>query len=341
MSVPLFMKAPAQQEGVINDRRVETVDILPTIADLLDIHLPWPIDGRSAFDSSVPERTHRTLIRSNTRYERLRFETQALEQARLNSLERKLVSFGSGKTKPSGLFHPHGELSHLMHRQVSEIGVSGEVPVRVGIDQAGLFTMVDPASQFIPTLITGHVQGRGNALPPLQLAVAVNGSIEAITRPWSFPVKGETGRWSVIVDETVFRLGHNDVRVFLVSSTNGKPILKRAQLDQPYFLTRSDDPRDSPAETLMSSASAPLPITPQAIRGKLEAARIEDNFVTFSGWATDEKNGQLPEAIVMFINGQFFYAGQTTLNRPRIAKRLSNPTLEKIGFLLHLSFSVV
>ena len=333
MSVPLFIKAPAQREGVISDRRVETVDILPTIADLLDINLPWPSDGRSAFDGSVPERTHRTLIRSNTRYERLRFETQALEQARLNSLEHKLASFGSGKTKPNGLFHPHADLSHLMHRQVSEIGIHGEAPVRVGIDQAGLFTMVDPASQFIPTLITGHVQGRGNASPPLQLAVAVNGGIEAITRPWSFPVKGETGRWSVIVDEAVFRLGHNDVRVFLVSSTNGKPILKRTQLDQPYFLTRSDDSRDSPAEMLMSSAGAHLPLAPQAIRGRLEAARIEDNFVIFSGWATDEKNGQLPpEAIVMFVNGQFFYAGQTTLDRPRIAERLGNPALEKIGF---------
>ena len=332
MPVPLFIKTPAQREGVINDLSVETVDILPTIADLLDINLPWPIDGRSAFDGSVPERTHRTIIRSSTRHERLRFETQALEQARLKSLERKLALFGSGKTKPNGLLHPYAELSRLIHQQVSEIGIHGEAPVRVSIDQAGLFTMVDPASRFIPTHITGRVHGSENASPPLQLAVAVNGSIKAITRPWSFPVKGEMGRWSVIVDETVFRPGHNDVQVFLVSSTNGTPILKRARLDQTYFLTRSDGPADSPAETLVSSAGVPLPITSQSIRGRLETARIEDNFVLFSGWATDEKNGQLPEAIVMFINGQFFYAGQTTLNRPRIAKRIGNPALEKIGF---------
>ena len=48
MTVPLFVKAPFQQRGEILEHNVETIDILPTIADILDIRLPWSVDGDSA-----------------------------------------------------------------------------------------------------------------------------------------------------------------------------------------------------------------------------------------------------------------------------------------------------
>jgi hypothetical protein len=336
LPVPLFMKTPAQHEGAINDSRVETIDILPTIADVLDIDLAWPLDGHSVWDGSVPQRTHRTLFRSNTAHERLRFETQTLEQARDKALKRKLAIFGSGKTRPNGLLHPYAELPDLMYKNIREIDIRAEASVSVTLYQAGLFAMVEPTSQFIPAHITGQVRDTENVPSPIQLAIAVNGSIQAITRPWSFPVKGETGRWSAIVDETVFRSGHNDVQVFLVSRVNGQPVLERTRLDQTYVLTSSDGPADarvdSSAETLTSPTGVSLPLIPQAIHGKLEYARIKDDFVAFSGWAVDEKNEQLPEAIVMFVNGQFAYAGQTTFNRPGVVKRFGNQALEKSGF---------
>jgi hypothetical protein len=45
--IPLFVKLPGQTHGRIIDRRVTTVDILPTIADVLGVRLPWKTDGRS------------------------------------------------------------------------------------------------------------------------------------------------------------------------------------------------------------------------------------------------------------------------------------------------------
>ena len=83
----------------------------------------------------MPERTHRTIFRSNTRHEPLRFETQALEQSRHKTLERKLALFGSGKTRPNGLFHPYAELPDLMYKNIGEIDIHGEAPVSVTIDQ--------------------------------------------------------------------------------------------------------------------------------------------------------------------------------------------------------------
>ena len=48
LSVPLIIKAPYQKKGQVSDRYVETIDIVPTIADILEVRVPWPTDGMSA-----------------------------------------------------------------------------------------------------------------------------------------------------------------------------------------------------------------------------------------------------------------------------------------------------
>ena len=45
--VPLFVKLPDQHRALVDDRSARTIDILPTIADVLGIRLPWRVDGRS------------------------------------------------------------------------------------------------------------------------------------------------------------------------------------------------------------------------------------------------------------------------------------------------------
>lgn len=45
--IPLFIKYPGQQEGVIDDRAVFGVDVVPTIVDVLDIATDWTFDGTS------------------------------------------------------------------------------------------------------------------------------------------------------------------------------------------------------------------------------------------------------------------------------------------------------
>lgn len=42
---PLIIKAPGQSEGRIDDANVQAVDIVPTLADLLGVDLPWDVDG--------------------------------------------------------------------------------------------------------------------------------------------------------------------------------------------------------------------------------------------------------------------------------------------------------
>jgi hypothetical protein len=111
--------------------------------------------------------------------------------------------------------------------------------VQVSIDQVGLFAEVDPTSKFVPAQITGRVHLSGDKGQSLHLAIAINGTIQGVTRPWTFPVKGQPGRWSAIVDETAFRAGQNDIEIFIVSTSGGKLILERTAASRTYFTLSS------------------------------------------------------------------------------------------------------
>lgn len=44
---PLLIKTPRQATGVVSDAPVETIDVVPTIADVLGVEVPWDVDGDS------------------------------------------------------------------------------------------------------------------------------------------------------------------------------------------------------------------------------------------------------------------------------------------------------
>jgi hypothetical protein len=220
MPIPLFIKAPNQHEEIVSDLNVETIDILPSVADILGIDLPWPTDGSSAFNNSAPERKTKTVY-----YPKMVFDSVALE-ARYTSLETKLTWFSSG-TNPDGLLRI-GPYSELVGRQVDDVGVMGEATDRSGLDRPALFTDVAPESDFVPAYISGYVRSDQEAGAPFNLAIAINGTIRATTQTFTFRAQGNTRKWSAIVDEASFRAGDNDIEVFIISSSGGQPILKRS-----------------------------------------------------------------------------------------------------------------
>ncbi len=53
LRVPLFIKAPFQKNGLVSDRRVSVIDIVPTIADTLGIESTWQPGGHAIFSFSI------------------------------------------------------------------------------------------------------------------------------------------------------------------------------------------------------------------------------------------------------------------------------------------------
>ena len=45
---PLFIKSPNQSQPIVDDRAMRTIDVLPTIAEIIGARIPWRIDGKPA-----------------------------------------------------------------------------------------------------------------------------------------------------------------------------------------------------------------------------------------------------------------------------------------------------
>jgi arylsulfatase A-like enzyme len=52
--VPLFVKTPGERTGHVDDRSAQTIDVVPTIADVLGIPVPWRVDGTSLLRPGRP-----------------------------------------------------------------------------------------------------------------------------------------------------------------------------------------------------------------------------------------------------------------------------------------------
>src|SRR5206468_337222 len=109
--VPLFVKRPGQRTGAVDDHPVQGVDVLPTIADVLGIRIPWHVDGISVFHH-VDAKRLTVMYAHGEAHPRL----QALLPKRQATLRRQVQLFG---TTPS-LYRigPHQE---LLGKQVSAL----------------------------------------------------------------------------------------------------------------------------------------------------------------------------------------------------------------------------
>lgn len=65
--VPLLIKAPGQREGEVDDSNLQAVDVLPTVANILDVPLDWPTDGLPAGHADLALRgSHKTVFPIDT-----------------------------------------------------------------------------------------------------------------------------------------------------------------------------------------------------------------------------------------------------------------------------------
>ena len=187
--VPLFVKTPGQRAGGTSDAAVQTVDVLPTIADVLGVDVPWKVDGASLLQTRARERY--VLVGDR---ETFRPDVDELLARRATVVRDQASLFGIG---------PNPE---LLGRTVSELDVAQVVGVSAQIQQAGQLRTVDLDAAYVPVRLTGRIDG---GTGPRDLAVAVNGGIEAVAR--SYVAEGEE-RVSVLFPESALRQGANDVR---------------------------------------------------------------------------------------------------------------------------------
>jgi hypothetical protein len=217
--VPLIVKRRGQRRGGVSDAYARTLDVAPTIADVLGFRLGYRADGSSAFGRAA--RRRRTVTLSTRDFSSVvSISARRWEARRRAVVRRRLRQFGSGDL--ASLFTGIGPHRDLIGRTPAEVGRAAGGPVRAAVAQPGLFADVDPGGRVVPTQIAGDLRG-GRAGVQRDLAVAVNGRIEAVGR--SFHLTGDaTEHFALMVPERSLRAGRNAIDLYEVVAGSLRPL---------------------------------------------------------------------------------------------------------------------
>jgi hypothetical protein len=218
-TVPMFVKAPGQTQGRVDLAIAHNTDLVPTMAGLLHIHVPWRTAGRSAFSAAT--RRRRQIVMPKRYFNgTIRIGLAEMLRRRATNIDRWSRAFGTGLSdsllirSPWESVYSAGSHPQLVGRPLSSLRVSRPGRTRATIAGHGLWRHVNPTSKAVPVQVAGWVLGNRGGVKRA-VAVAVNGRIQATSR--TFTLKGiplET--FSLIVPESSLRRGRNLVDVLAV-----------------------------------------------------------------------------------------------------------------------------
>jgi hypothetical protein len=219
-SVPMIIKRPGQHAGRVSGELAQTLDVTPTIADVLNVPLGYHADGRSVFSrAAVARRTVRIVKRDFSSVVSISKSRWIARRAAV--VRRRLRELGSGDW-PS-LFTALGPRRDLIGQRVADVRTASGV--RATLSLARSFRDVRRSSGVVPTQIAGRIHGSGPTTSR-DVAVAVNGRIAALGR--SFHLRGEkVESYSVMVPEDALRDGRNSVEVLEVEPDGDMALLAR------------------------------------------------------------------------------------------------------------------
>lgn len=225
MPVPLFVKAPGQRGGRIDDRNAETIDVLPTIADLLGAPLPWPVDGRSLAAADPAPRAEKVLytpLRLSNMLDLKRLVAPAERPRRSVGLEHLLAAFGAGT--PLAGQAPSDAVAALIDQPLERIARTNvAAPFAVSLYQPERFARVRRASGSLPAFVRGQIAAATPPPPGTPLAIAVNGVVRAVAEVLADDPAAPS--FGALVPEPAWRDGVNRVEVFAVETDAGGPRL--------------------------------------------------------------------------------------------------------------------
>jgi hypothetical protein len=207
--VPLFVKAPGQRTGSVTDVPADTVDVLPTIADLLDA-TTWPgIDGVSLAGEGPPEERRRRVVD---------VPIVSLRKSLRAAVREKHAMFGEGdlwRVAPG----PARALIGLRRR---DFHIEPARDVTAHTSSLERLVAADPDAHAFPSFFEGTFDGVDDGRRPL-VAVMVNGRIVAVTRAYE---SHELVWFGAMLRPGAFTDGDDRVRLFLVDDVGGRRLIR-------------------------------------------------------------------------------------------------------------------
>ena len=216
-------QGPGPGQRPVDDRNWEQVDLLPTVADLAGVTVPWKMDGAS--QTGEPART---------RTEKWWFDIPGHREVRDGPANWKVVLAGETDTLVRasegvrGLYR-YGPAGDLIYQPTTSVGpVTADLEATATLDDFEQYTQIKPGSGRIPALVSGNItspcpgqqHGAGGRDAPHRRRV------QAVPRR-----PGEqAAKFAVITPDTLWKAGdgRRQLQVFVVDRSGGARACSRA-----------------------------------------------------------------------------------------------------------------
>ncbi len=326
LKVPMIVKLPEQQQAKINEQLVSGVDILPTIADILEIRIPWDLDGRSMFSENEPSSKTWIEIAAGPG----QFNLEKLEG--FPGLQWHLRHGGTPGT-PLQQLGSQGPFPDLIGRKISQLFVEQAERLFFKSEIVSHFDQVNLASGFLPALFSGHISGTNEL--DLPLAIGLNGRIRATTTisQWL----QDDSYFAVLLPAEAFKTGRNIVKVFqIIERTEGLSLLQipgdHQEMD--VFTIRC---KTNGIEVLVwkDGVEIPIDLNKHLIHGYIDHLIEHGNTIYVQGWAGD-KHYQPVDSVLVFAGEQLVGETRPRSSRADVAEHFKQNSMLYSGFHIEI-----
>ncbi len=327
LPVPLFVKLPNQHSGLVNDRPARIIDVVPTVADIVGVNVPWRLDGESLLRSESVRSVAKVFASPQKGWREC---CEPLDLAQASAMQRLRFGQGGGY---SGVYRI-GDCQSLLDKAIDTAAVPKAAGVGVELDEVSQYSAVRLDGDFVPANLSGRLVG-ARAAEVRRLAISLNGSVGAVTQPYS---EGGDLRFQAIVDEARFLQGRNSVEVFeVVESSRERCALMLVGAARNSGENLRLDFQGAGRERLVTASGREYEIQDVSKgRGLVERLSWSRGFLDVAGWAGEPDSGEPASGIVVVNAGQVIYWGPSDSEREDVAVATGRRSLMRSGFDLHL-----
>ena len=218
--VPLLVKAPEQATGRIDDRPARTIDVLPTMAEILALDLPEEVDGVSLLgpEPGLDADERRVYDWGFNRLEPNADGYSLIDGTRGFGDLLAQPPPGEGDD-PDLRFYRWGRHADLVGQAVEDFPSTSGRDLTVEFDVDGGYRSSATAQQDV------YVAGTVETGEPLDLAIAVNGRIGAWAELQTTGDPGERRFWALVPPELLRDDGGDLIELYVIQGDSPNPTL--------------------------------------------------------------------------------------------------------------------
>ncbi|MEZ5142281.1 MAG: sulfatase-like hydrolase/transferase [Acidimicrobiales bacterium] len=213
--VPTFVRAPGLTPGTVNDTPVSTIDLFPTIADVVGAQIPWAVDGVSLLQGgSVKDDVRR--VAPNPVNVLPKAADGFVDVAGAPQYQRLLQASPFGKGDDDLTLYRTGPYASVVGQKEPAKKPSPSNTF-VAVARPGAHPTVDASTGRLPAQLHGFLNG---APAESWLAIALNGTITGVVQT------NKSNEFFWMLPDTRFVSGENKVDLYLLSGPPNAPELR-------------------------------------------------------------------------------------------------------------------